>query len=124
VVVEPDHRWFERNEAEGTTGAVPFPEDTSPLQLTLTGDEVLVGRRSDTRTAQPDVEVEDPGVSRRHALLRRQPDGGWVIVDEQSTNGTWIDVAVDPIPAGETVPLTDGATVHIGAFTRLTIRRA
>ncbi|MGH9118209.1 MAG: FHA domain-containing protein [Acidimicrobiales bacterium] len=124
VVIEPDHDWFERNEAEGTTGSVPFPDDTSPWQLTLTGDEVLVGRRSDTRTAQPDLEIDDPGVSRRHAVLRRQPDATWVIVDEHSTNGTWVDGAADPIVAGETAPLADGATVHIGAFTRLTIHRA
>jgi FHA domain len=124
VVIEPDHDWFERNEAEGTTGSVPFPDDTSPAQLTLSGDEVLIGRRSETRTAQPDLEVEDPGVSRRHAVLRRQPDGTWVIVDENSTNGTWVDAAADPIAAGEPAPLADGATVHIGAFTRLTIRRA
>lgn len=124
VVVEPDRDWFERNEAEGTTGKVPFPDDTSPWQLTLTGHEVLIGRRSDTRTAQPDLELEDPGVSRRHAVLRRQSDGGWVVVDENSTNGTWVERASDPIAAGEPATLADGATVHIGAFTRLTIRRA
>ena len=124
VVVEPDHDWYERNEAEGTTGSVAFPEDTSPSQLTLTGDEVLIGRRSETRTAQPDLEIEDPGVSRRHALLRRQAEGTWVVVDEESTNGTWVDGASDPIAAGEPVTLSDGSTVHIGAFTRLTIRKA
>jgi predicted component of type VI protein secretion system len=124
VVVEPDHDWFERNEAEGTTGSVSFPDDTSPWQLTLTGEEVLVGRRSEARTAQPDLELEDPGVSRRHAMLRRQLDGTWSITDEESTNGTWIDSAADPIEPGEPTVLTDGSTVHIGAFTRLTIRKA
>jgi hypothetical protein len=124
VVIEPDHDWFERNEAEGTTGSVTFPEDTVPWQLTLSGEEVLVGRRSDTRTAQPDLEVEDPGVSRRHAILRRQLDGSWVITDEESTNGTWVDGDADPIAAGEPTVLQDGSIVHIGAFTRLTIRKA
>jgi hypothetical protein len=124
VVVEADQEWFERNEAEGTAGAVSFPTDVAPWQLTLTGDEVLIGRRSETRTAQPDMEIEDPGVSRRHAVLRKQSDGTWSIVDEQSTNGTWIDRAVDPIVAGEPEALNDGSIVHIGAFTRLTIRRA
>ena len=124
VVVEPDHDWFERNEAEGTTGSVGFPDDTSPWQLTLTGEEVLVGRRSEARTAQPDLELDDPGVSRRHAVLRRQIDGNWSITDEESTNGTWVDDAADPIEPGEPTVLTDGSTVHIGAFTRLTIRKA
>jgi predicted component of type VI protein secretion system len=124
VVVEPDHDWFERNEADGTTGSVGFPDDTSPWQLTLTGEEVLVGRRSEARTAQPDLELEDPGVSRRHAMLRRQLDGTWSITDEESTNGTWVDGATDPIEPGEPTVLADGTTVHIGAFTRLTIRKA
>jgi hypothetical protein len=124
VVAEPDRDWFERNEAEGTTGSVAFPEDASPVQLTLTGEEVLIGRRSETRTAEPDLELEDPGVSRRHAVLRRQLDGTWVVTDEDSTNGTWVDGASDPIEAGEPTILRDGSTVHIGAFTRLTIRKA
>jgi FHA domain len=124
VVVEPDLDWFERNEAEGTTGSVSFPDDTSPWQLTLTGEEVLVGRRSEARTAQPDLELDDPGVSRRHAVLRRQIDGDWSITDEESTNGTWVDGAANPIDPGEPTALADGSTVHIGAFTRLTIRKA
>jgi hypothetical protein len=123
VVVEPDHDWFERNEAEGTTGSVEFPDDTAPWQLDLTEEEVLIGRRSETRTAQPDLEVEDPGVSRRHAVLRRQLDGTWVVTDEESTNGTWVDAGADPIAAGEPMVLTDGSIIHIGAFTRLTIRK-
>jgi hypothetical protein len=124
VVIEPDQEWFERNEAEGAAGAVAFPEETTPEQLELTEDEVVIGRRSDSRTAQPDIELNDPGVSRRHAVLRRGPEGDWTIVDEESTNGTWVDDANDPIPAGEPVPLQDGSTVHLGAFTRLTFKRA
>lgn len=126
IVIEPDPEWFERNEAEGATGEVTFPEETTPEAVELVGDEVLIGRRSDTRTAQPDIEVGDPGVSRRHAVLRRQPDDVdvWLITDEESTNGTWVDGAVDPIAAGEPVALADGSVIHLGAYTRLTLRKA
>jgi hypothetical protein len=33
---------------------------------------------------------EEPGLSRRHAELRRQADGAWLLCDLGSRNGTWI----------------------------------
>lgn len=48
---------------------------------------VVVGRGGDA-----DVVVADLRVSRRHALLRPEPDG-WVLEDAGSTNGTWLDGA-------------------------------
>jgi hypothetical protein len=123
VVIEPDPDWYERNEAERATGEVTFPEGTTPEPMPLVGDEIVIGRRSDTRTAQPDIELEDPGVSRRHAVLRRDADDRWVIVDESSTNGTWVGDTVDAIVAGEPVPLSEGSFVNLGAYTRLTLKR-
>jgi hypothetical protein len=48
----------------------------------LTGTKVVLGRSKDA-----DVQVEDPNVSRRHAELRLEGSGWW-IVDLESTNGT------------------------------------
>jgi hypothetical protein len=44
-------------------------------------EPVVIGRSSEC-----DITVEDPNVSRRHAEVRRE-DGGWWIVDLGSTNG-------------------------------------
>ena len=44
-------------------------------------DPVVIGRSHEC-----DITVEDPNVSRRHAEVRRE-DGGWWIVDLGSTNG-------------------------------------
>ena len=61
------------------------------------------------RSLSADVEIDDPGVSRRHALIVRQ-DGQTYLLDDGSRNGTWhngirVDRAV----------LRDGDTVDLGA---------
>jgi pSer/pThr/pTyr-binding forkhead associated (FHA) protein len=64
--------------------------------------------------------AHDPGLSRRHAVLRRQGNGTYAIEDLGSTNGT--EVNGQQIPAGEPVALADGDRVHLGAWTGITIR--
>ena len=51
----------------------------------LTKDRVIIGR-----LAESDVVVPDPGVSRRHAEVRRE-NGDFVISDLGSTNGTMVN---------------------------------
>jgi type III secretion system (T3SS) inner membrane Yop/YscD-like protein len=48
-------------------------------------DRVLVGRDPGA-----DVVLNDPSVSRRHAVLERR-GAIWVVLDQQSANGTWLD---------------------------------
>ena len=59
-----------------------------------------------------EVHLDHPSVSRRHAEIRRQPDGSFVIRDLGSANGTFVD--------GQRVvawlPLTKGAVVQIGPY--------
>ena len=52
----------------------------------VAGDRFLVGRGSDCELTLADSEA-----SRRHALLRPQPDGSVVLEDLGSTNGTYLD---------------------------------
>ena len=40
------------------------------------------------RSLSADVEIDDPSVSRRHALIVRQ-DGQTYLLDDGSRNGTW-----------------------------------
>lgn len=55
-------------------------------------------------------------------MLVQQPDGSWAVVDQNSTNGTTLNGAEDPIQPYVPVPLQDGDQVHVGAWTTITIR--
>lgn len=78
---------------------------------------VVLGRGTDA-----DIQINDPGVSRRHAEIRLMPEGPGgvrvVLVDLGSTNGT----LVNGRRAAE-ADLIDGSTVRIGNTT-MTLRLA
>jgi hypothetical protein len=127
AVVSADHRYFESNQAESPDATVTFPTDAEVREVPLTSDEILIGRRSDSKGIFPAIDLSeppsDPGVSRKHAVLRRQPDGEWVVIDQGSTNGTVVRGAVTAIKPGDAVRLHDGDHLHVGAWTRITLRR-
>ena len=123
VVARPDLQYYETTDHEG----MEFPEATYTRRIALVGDHVRIGRRSTTRGIKPEIDVsgtlEDVGVSHRHAVLMRQPDGSWALVDQGSTNGTFLNTESDPIPANQRVPLRAGDQIHVGAWTTLTMER-
>lgn len=122
ALVEADRAWYETNEAMDQGQTVDFPEGRAPVEVPLAGQIVQIGRRGTTE-APPAIDLtEDPGASRRHANLVAQPDGSWAIVDEGSTNGTRVRGGRDPIPGGQAVPLAHGDHIHLGAWTRITLR--
>src|SRR5262245_8653529 len=53
--------------------------------IDVQGDRALVGR-----DPTADIVVNDPSVSRRHAIVERRPEG-WAIFVQRSANGTWLD---------------------------------
>jgi len=60
------------------------------------------------RSLSADVEIDDPGVSRRHALIVRQ-DGQTYLLDDASRNGTWHNgLRIDR------VALSDGDSFALG----------
>jgi hypothetical protein len=74
-------------------------------RVDLQQDQTVLGRSADA-----DVQVDDPGVSRRHAVLRLTPTP--TITDLGSTNGTSVN--------GQRVSqaeLADGATITVGQTT-------
>lgn len=111
------------SEAAGLSLPAYSPEQ----QRTLTGNQVTIGRRRHSTGDTPDIDLsvppEDPGVSHQHAVLVKQPDGSWAVIDQNSTNGTTVNGSEEPIQPFVPVPLRDGDRVHVGAWTTITIRR-
>ena len=91
------------------------PERVFPLDFA----EMLIGRRSDRKDIHPEIPLADPGISHRHAKLQRQPDGGFILLDVGSTNGTQLN-GVD-IQPGVRMPLRDGDEITLGCWTRITL---
>jgi len=121
VVVEVDEDFFRSNESEGDTSLSP-PAGQVAQELPLRNDEALIGRTSASANLHPDIDLSsDAGVSRRHAVLRLRNDA-WTIADLGSTNGTRLDGEL--LPANEERVLTEASVVHVGAWTKLTVRRA
>lgn len=129
VVVAPDREYFmammQRSGPDAT--GLNLPAYSPEQQLPLSGNQVTIGRRRHSTGEAPDIDLsvppEDPGVSHQHAVLVQQPDGSWAVVDQNSTNGTTLNGAEDPIQPYVPVPLNDGDRVHVGAWTTITIRR-
>jgi pSer/pThr/pTyr-binding forkhead associated (FHA) protein len=126
VVIEADRAFYEEQSSPDVP--VPFPDGAAPREVPLKSDEVLIGRRSDSRGIFPDVDLsvapEDPAVSRRHAVLHRRPDGSWVVIDQGSTNGTRLGGTKAPLAAGEERIVLNGDHLLVGAWTRITLKRS
>lgn len=111
-----------------TEGEVPLPDTLPPPQeLELFGNELHIGRTSDSRGVHPNVDVEaltgDPAVSSRHAVVRVANDGTHTITDVGSTNGTFVDdFEADPITQGVPVAISESSRIWVGAWTRLVVR--
>ena len=129
AVIAPDREYFlammQRSGPEAT--GLNLPAYSPEQHLPLTGNQITIGRRRQSTGESPDIDLsvppEDPGVSHQHAVLVQQPDGGWAVVDQNSTNGTTLNTAEDPIQPYVPVPLQDGDQVHVGAWTTITLRR-
>ncbi|MGW0787398.1 FHA domain-containing protein [Streptomyces sp. NPDC002911] len=129
AVIAPDRDYFlammQRSGPEAT--GLNLPAYSPEQHLSLTGSQITIGRRRHSTGESPDIDLavppEDPGVSHQHAVLVQQPDGSWAVVDQNSTNGTTLNGAEDPIQPYVPVPLQDGDQVHVGAWTTITVRR-
>ena len=125
AVVTADRAYYESVRAADAAdeGSMSFPAYVAERRIPLDGDEVRIGRRSSKSPHQPDIDLTgpptDPGVSRRHAELRRSQDGNWSVIDLDSPNG--IQVNGKDVPSGAAVPVTAGDRIHLGAWTLITL---
>lgn len=122
ALVEADREYFERATAE----QIDFPSHCPPRRFVLDQPEIGVGRHSPTRGTRPEIDLsgapEDAAISRLHAILLRQDDGSYAIMDPGSSNGTTLNDDPTPIAPNTPVPLADGDRIHLGAWTTITIR--
>jgi hypothetical protein len=105
--VEPD---------PATPCPVDAPDRTFPLDLT----ENLIGRRSAARGILPSISLSDPGVSHRHLMVYRDPDGSLTVSDVGSTNGSFLNGSSDRLEPGVKTPVADGDSIEVGRWTRIT----
>ncbi len=127
AVVSADHRYFESNQAESPDDTVTFPTDAEVREVPLTSNEILIGRRSDSKGIFPAIDLsEPPSDPGRVPQARRpapQPDGdGWSSTRGRPT-APWCAARSPPIKPGDAVRLHDGDHLHVGAWTRITLRR-
>jgi FHA domain len=128
VVVSADREYYETVKAAGGPDAdsISFPPYCPDRHFRLPGEQVSIGRRSQSRGIHPDIDLtgppEDAGVSRLHALLVAGPDGRWSIVDVGSANGTFLNEDREALPVNVARPLAEGDRIHVGAWTTITLR--
>jgi pSer/pThr/pTyr-binding forkhead associated (FHA) protein len=71
------------------------------------------------RSRSADIRLDDPTVSRRHAVVVRTPEGDLRVLDDRSMNGILVN--------GEPVdwsPLADGDELQVGRYTLNVIESA
>jgi pSer/pThr/pTyr-binding forkhead associated (FHA) protein len=118
-----------RGATGGPSPSIPAPDaakqQTDGLRVTIPGaDKVLtirgavirVGRADPANDYVPELDLSpynglDLGVSRRHATIQ-WTDGGFYLVDQHSSNGTWLEN--ERLVAGYTYQIPPRATVRFG----------
>lgn len=109
----------DRDKLSSWDGDSPIKPDTTDRVFPLDLDENLVGRRSQGKGVYPEIEINDPGVSRRHLKFIKQQDGSFGILELGSANGTELNgVVLEP---GISKTVKPGDELTLGIWTRLKI---
>lgn len=83
------------------------PQESQTIPLLLS--EITIGRA--TSNATWEIGLQDPSVSRPHAVIR-WVDNQWMVYDLESSNGTYVN---NNEITGQGYALNDGDTIHFGA---------
>ncbi|MVU81015.1 FHA domain-containing protein [Nocardia sp. ET3-3] len=124
ISADPDHYARMRAQKGPDLERVEFPDYYPERRIALSGNDILIGKRSVSQGIHPDIDLSvapaDVAVSRSHAILHI--DGNGVsVTDLGSTNGTCVNDSAQPIPAKTAVPLREGDRIHVGGWTTITL---
>ncbi len=121
IVVATDRAQFDRV----GDATVVFPVGVPDRVVELSSDRALIGRKSTSRNIHPEVDLsptpEDVAVSRQHAEIVRAADGNFTVTDLGSSNGTFFNGSAAAISPNTAMPLANGDSVSVGAWTTLTL---
>jgi FHA domain len=121
IVVATDRAQFDRV----GDATVVFPVGVPDRVVELTADRALIGRKSTSRNIHPEVDLsptpEDVAVSRQHAEIVRAGDGTFTVTDLGSSNGTFLNGSAVAMSPNTAMPLANGDSVSVGAWTTLTL---
>ena len=106
--------WLRRRDPPAPAYLARLAADGSPLAgadpITVSGREITFG----SDPTQATVVLDHPSLSLLHARLRREPDGSYLLLDQNSVAGTWVNY--NPIPReGQT--LQHGDLIQFGTLT-------
>lgn len=97
----------------------PTPTDLTEKIFPVLFEENLIGKRSDSKGIHPEIRIDDPGISRKHALLKKHTNGALSIIDLDSTNGT--EVNGTTIKPNVDTPLKNGDVIVLGCWSRILV---
>jgi hypothetical protein len=105
---EHEPAWLDhvRTEVRDSGPHLAFEVNGFPVAIPIEQGWTRIGRSS-----AADIQIDDPTVSRRHALVVRTPEGDLRVLDDRSLNGLFLN--------GELVewaPLADGDELEIGSY--------
>jgi hypothetical protein len=109
----------DKDKVSSWEGESPIKPDTMDRVFPLDLDENLVGRRSQGKGVYPEIEINDPGVSRRHLKFIKQSDGSFGVLELGSANGTELNGAI--LEPGVSTTVKSGDELTFGIWTRLKI---
>ena len=107
-----------RLQTVASTPDIQFHLPRHDATFTANGALIHIGRADPDDGFFPEVDLTDysgqeRGVSRRHATIQ-WVEGGYVITDQHSSNGTWLDGV--RLVAGYAYQIPPGATVRFGGL--------
>ena len=106
--------WLRRRDPPAPAYLARLADDGSPLAgadpISLPGRESTFG----SDPTQSTVVLDHPSLSLLHARLRREPDGSYRLLDENSVAGTWVNFTLIP---REGQILQHGDMINFGSLT-------